>query len=156
MGKVVKLTAAEQQAILGRLQAGESVSATARRVGRGKATVSRLARAYGFPLERARTERLARAAREFDHITRLEAVNLLAGRIVALLEEDDDLSAKDLRDAAVALGVSIDKARLERNESTQNVAHNVAVHVYLPDNGRGLPPPQGDEPAGPEGGSWAG
>ena len=69
-------------------------------------------------------------AADFNRAARLGALNRLADRIVQLLEEDDDLSAKEIRDLAVSLGIAVQRSAEERGETRpepQTVNNTVVV-----------------------------
>ena len=126
-----------RQRVVALLRDGHSVNETARQTGVSPSSVSSIGREGGVRLTHTRAERMREAARDFDHIARLEAINTLAARIRELVEESDDLTARELRDASVALGVAIDKARLERGEEKVVPQYQSNVVVVVGDNGRG-------------------
>jgi hypothetical protein len=123
------LSETERQRIGELLDAGESFNSIGRALGLHHYQVSRIATELGYrtaSVVLARAERRARAASDFNSTRRLEAVNLLADRIIEGLERDD-LSGKDIRDLGVSLGIAIDKRRLEDGQSTANVNQHVRV-----------------------------
>lgn len=85
MGKRNPVTDEERDAILATLAETENVRETARRHGRGEATVSRIAKAAGVePAARART-RNATEAKKADNAARIEA---LLGQAISAAEHE--------------------------------------------------------------------
>lgn len=133
------ITAAERDEILALLREGKSTSEVGRKVGRPQQTVSMVARQNGVDTIYAMSERAHRGLVAFNSAQRIEDINLIASRIRDELTADsiNNKAAQALRDLSVALGVTIDKRRLEEGLSTSNVA--ARYRVFDPGDVRSLP-----------------
>jgi hypothetical protein len=110
------LTDKERQKIIRLLKSGESQGQTARKVGRSKMTISRIAKAEGIQsdvtaIKKAEAHRLA-----YGLERRLGLVGKGLDKAEALLEGIED--AAELQKWSVALGTLVDKARLETGQAT--------------------------------------
>lgn len=131
---MTRLTDDERGGIIRLLQGGLSVHATARQVGRGKATVSRVAAEAGLSLERSAPKKATAARRELSRRGRLELLEALAAAVWERLEAGE-LDPRGLRDTAVAAGITVQRAREEEDKAQPQGGVN--VFVYVPSNQRG-------------------
>lgn len=121
--------------IIQMLQSGGSVGETARALGVGKSTVSLIGRQAGVVLARTMNQRITRAAADFNAARRLEALNEFAEAVRDRVKAGG-LSAKELRDVGVALGIVVQRSREERGEDRGPAAPIAQLVIYIPDNGR--------------------
>lgn len=112
------------------LRRGVSVRETARRFDVAPSTVSTIAREQGVDTERARTKKAEAARLDYDCARRLELLNTLFAKATTLANAAAD--GRDFRDIVVAVGVLIDKRRLEDGEVTDRVdVHNGGARERL-------------------------
>jgi hypothetical protein len=124
------------------LQSGASFSSIAARLKTTHQRISRIADRFGFSAASVRRAAVANAldaAMDFNAVRRKQAVNLLVERVLEQLE-GGEASARGLRDLSVALGVAVDKRRLEEGRSTANEERHVKVwgSRELPSGNTGL------------------
>ncbi len=128
--------------VLSLVREGKGRNETAKLAQVSTGTVTNIMRAAGVDVpaaDRARTERMTRAARDLDRARRLELLGQLADAVWERLEAGK-LSPRELRDIAVASGILVQRSREERGEAVERHEHRHAVvHLFLPDDGR-LPP----------------
>lgn len=111
------VTDKERLAIIEALKSGKSQTATAKEFGRGASTVSRVARGAGLDAAYS-TPKKANAARVWFAKQERIALNAeLFGRLREMLS-DEDLTATELKNLAIAYGILVEKRRLEEGEDT--------------------------------------
>lgn len=98
------------------LRAGESINSVAKRFNRGVATVTRAARSANVASEYSAPKRAIEARRDYDLAARLELLNEGFKKAANLLASIADPA--DLQRWTVAVGVLIDKRRLEDGDVT--------------------------------------
>ena len=88
-----------------------------------------LARQEGISLDRARTERITAAAREFNQVAKLEMINLAAERVREMLE-DGRLTPSQLKDVVLTGAILIDKRAAGRcgDGAGESGAHRPPLH----------------------------
>jgi len=111
-----------KEAIRERVGAGQTHREVARALGISPGAVSKFAVDVISDRDRSRTENAAQARsllaatqNDFDQAARIALINKMAVRIAEALDEPQ--MPRDLKDLAVAMGVAIDKRRLEDGES---------------------------------------
>lgn len=111
-----------KEAIRERVAAGDSQRDVAKAFGVNVSTISRVAADVVAVAQRCRTENATQARgllsavkNDFDQAARIALINKMAVRIAEALDELQ--MPRDLKDLAVAMGVAIDKRRLEDGES---------------------------------------
>jgi hypothetical protein len=116
------MTPEEREKIIALLRTGISENQAAKQVGRGQATVSRLARDAGIkPRETA--AKLANAAyADYATARRVGLINEFFEMARAMLPTVE--SPKQLQELSVALAILIDKRRLEDGEATNRSEFN--------------------------------
>lgn len=117
-GTQLALSDATKERILDSLRAGNSQARVARLYGIDVMTVGHMAKEAGIDTVALASTRRHEAMRDYSSIERLRVLNLTFERIEEMLD-DNDLKPRDLKDLAVALGISIDKRRLEDGEVTE-------------------------------------
>jgi len=100
------------------LNAGVSLNRVARLYGVDPMVVGRLAQEFSIDTLALASTHAQEARRDYAQIERLRVINLAFERIELMLD-DNDLTARDLKDLAIAMGISIDKRRLEDGEATE-------------------------------------
>lgn len=113
----------ERERIVAALREGKSQTSVAREFGRSSGTINKIAKSAGreySPPKKANEARHLYALAE-----RIELGNRLFRR-VAEKAEDPELTARDLKDLAVAFGVLLDKRRLEDGQSTGQTTIDIA------------------------------
>jgi len=100
------------------LLAGNSINRVGRLFGVDKMVVQHMAKAYNIDTVALASTRRHEAHIDYCQIERLRVINLAFERIELMLD-DDNLTARDLKDLTVAMGISIDKRRLEDGEATE-------------------------------------
>lgn len=101
----------ERAAILAACQAGESRNAIARRFNRSPGSISTIAHDAGHEFDQTAAKKAHAALRDYDLAARLNLINrglAKAGEMLDMLA-----SPADLRSWSTALGILIDKRRLE-------------------------------------------
>lgn len=111
-----KLTEDERAQIVRYLEAGESQSATAKKVGRSKDTVGRVGREFGIESDGRSTKKATEAARDYALAERLGLLNEIFDHARSMLPNTKD--AKELQALTIAVATAIDKRRLEDGEAT--------------------------------------
>jgi hypothetical protein len=99
------------------LLAGNSMNRVSRLFGLDLMAVRRIALDHNIDTVALASTRRHEAQTDYCQIERLRVINLAFERIELMLD-DNDLTARDLKDLAVAMGISIDKRRLEDGEVT--------------------------------------
>ncbi|WP_273845420.1 helix-turn-helix domain-containing protein [Rubrobacter calidifluminis] len=117
MGNFRKVTEEERQRIISLLKSGLSQGKTAREVGRSKQTVSRIARAAGISSDVTAIKKAEAARLDFAKAERLELLNEGFQKAREILPTVD--SAHKLQAWMTALGIAVDKRRLEDGEATE-------------------------------------
>jgi hypothetical protein len=112
------LTNATKQRVLESLLAGNSMMRVGRLYGIDTMTVSRIAQENNLDTVALASTRRHEARRDYSQIERLRVINLAFERIEDMLD-DDALTARDLKDLTIAMGISIDKRRLEDGQATE-------------------------------------
>jgi hypothetical protein len=112
----------ERAAILSDLRDGLSLRATARKRGRGVATVSRVANGAGLDLERSATQKAASARRDYAQAERLALLNRLFDKCAQILPTCK--KPYEVMQLATAMAIAIDKRRLEDGEATSRTEVN--------------------------------
>lgn len=116
MGRVVLLTDEEREAIAADLAAGTSAGRVARARGRSISTVLKVARERGIALDQSRTQKAVAARADFDRTARLELLNEGVATARRLLR--GITAPHHLQQWSVAVGILIDKRRLEDGQAT--------------------------------------
>lgn len=111
-----KVSDIERRKIIRYLEQDNSQGWIARKIGRSKQTISRIARDAGFDSDVSSTEKATRASRDYDLAARLEIVNEGFDKARYLLEGISD--PRELQSWTVAIGTLIDKRRLEDGQAT--------------------------------------
>ena len=120
----------DHAAIVEALRSGESQNAVARRLGCSPSTVNRIAKANGLecqtewhsPAKRPLPPEAARAAADYCLARRIALLNKVFDKADALIEQAS--SPHKLQALAIALGILIDKRRLEDGEVTARTEVN--------------------------------
>lgn len=111
----------DKQRIIEMVRSGMSRYAVAKATGWSRDTVSKIARAAGLDADTASTEAGTRAMQRYAKAERIELINHGFDKVRAILSNIDGTArhAKALREAVTALGILIDKRRLEEGEATE-------------------------------------
>lgn len=111
-----KITDEERAQIVVYLQEGQTHGWIARKVGRSKPTVGRVAKAEGIECTVTAAKKATEVKRDYDQINRLQLLNEGFDKARQILASLD--GARDLQAWSIATGTLIDKRRLEDGEAT--------------------------------------
>lgn len=121
---------------------GLSAGAIARQLSISQGSVHNIASAAGRTFDASRVKHMLPLIEAFHHERRLriyaKVAQVAEDKLDLVLAGEADISLKELQALVTSVAIGNDKARLELGESTQNIAHNVSMHIYLPDNGRSI------------------
>jgi hypothetical protein len=115
-----RVTPEERAAIVAALHGGTSLHAVAAQFGRGKATVSVIARDAGIDFERSAVRKAGAVHRDYALAERVALLNLGFDRARELLPTIE--GALHLQQWMTAMAIGIDKRRLEDGDVTDRTA----------------------------------
>jgi hypothetical protein len=119
----IRLTAEEQEQIVGMLRQGMSVRKVARSVGRGESTVSRIANQYGLNTARLAQQKATETGETYDRIRRAAVWDDVIAHLHGLLPMLDKPGSA--YNYAMGLAIATDKRRQE--EVTEQAGTKGAV-----------------------------
>jgi len=122
----------EKMAIIEATKKGNSCTSIAKKFRRSKDTVRRIANEEGLDFVRNATKKATEAASKWSKARRLELIGKFFDKLRDVIQVTSD--PRELKDLSTALGIVIDKARLEegqpteitKNENNDNVSATLA------------------------------
>lgn len=119
--KGTPITSEERQQIIDAIRSGKSRYAVAKEFQRSRSSIAKIAREEGLDADQTSTAKATRAREQYAAAQRVELINKAFAKVERLLDAfpDDPTAARDMRDLATALGILIDKRRLEDGEATE-------------------------------------
>lgn len=131
--KGTRVTDKERQQIIDAIKGGKSIHAVAKEFRRSKQTIGKIARQAGLDADTTSTQAASTARVRYAEAERLELINKGFDKVAQVLEaiEGDPDHAKPLREVVTALGILIDKRRLEDGEATER-AETVTIIDDIP------------------------
>ena len=115
MGK--RISKKEEMAIIEAINEGKSCTSIARNFKRSTNTISRIANRNGLDFTRAITKKATEAANKWNKARRFELIGKFFDKLTDIIQVTND--PRELKDLSTALGIVIDKARLEEGEPTE-------------------------------------
>jgi len=106
----------EKMAIIEATKKGNSCTSIAKKFRRSKDTVRRIANEEGLDFVRNATKKATEAASKWNKARRFELIGKFFDKLTDIIQVTND--PRELKDLSTALGIVIDKARLEEGEPT--------------------------------------
>ena len=121
-------TPAEREAILADLRSGMGRNAVARKHGRAMGTVTAIAKRAGMTTDWAAPKKAIEARQDYAQAERLVVLNELFDGIRASILRAD-WKPHEWRELATALGIAVDKRRLDDGEATSRHDQSVSAPI---------------------------
>ena len=115
MGK--RISRKEEMAIIEAINEGNSLNKVAKKFKRSVATVSKYAKENGIDVEHSQTKKAVETASKWNKARRFELIGKFFDKLRDVIQVTSD--PRELKDLSTALGIVIDKARLEEGEPTE-------------------------------------
>lgn len=119
--KGTPVTDKERQRIIEALRGGKSIHAVATEFRRAKQTVGKIAKAAGLTPDDTHVKAANEARTNYADAQRIGLINKAFAKVEKLVDlfPDNPAASRDLRELVTALGILIDKRRLEDGDVTE-------------------------------------
>ena len=107
----------EKMAIIEATKKGNSCTSIAKKFRRSKDTVRRIANEEGLDFVRNATKKATEAASKWNKARRFKLIGKFFDKLTDIIQVTSD--PRELKDLSTALGIVIDKARLEEGQPTE-------------------------------------
>lgn len=130
MGK--RISKKEEMAIIEAINEGNSLNKVAKKFKRSVSTISRCAKRNDVDVEHSQTKKAVETHQRWNKEKRFELIGKFFDKLTDIIQVTND--PRELKDLSTALGIVIDKARLEegqpteitKNENNDNVSATLA------------------------------
>lgn len=112
-----RISKKEEVAIIEAINEGNSLNKVAKKFKRSVATVSKYAKENGIDVEHSQTKKAVETASKWNKARRFELIGKFFDKLRDVIQVTSD--PRELKDLSTALGIVIDKARLEEGEPTE-------------------------------------
>jgi hypothetical protein len=107
----------EKMAIIEAIKEGKTRNSIAKEFKRSGSTISEIAKENNLSFDRSPTKKATEAANKWNKVRRFELIGKFFDKLRDVIQVTSD--PRELKDLSTALGIVIDKARLEEGEPTE-------------------------------------